>query len=404
MYQILMANPEGEMWEDDSLAACGWNGYETVKLTPDLVSELTEESYMLLLPQRSPLGIGKRGKKQLPGVWGVCAHPLPGYTRTLLPAYQKQKGWQYMPFFAYSAIGFLEEKIYIAALPTEPTLKWHPSQYNSVDLQNKIKAKIKQFPKNPIVRHLAECSNLYSCFTAQNIFYERWEGGIPVSPACNASCLGCISQTQGGPESPQQRLKFTPTPNEIAEIAVAHLTRPDFIVSFGQGCEGEPLLQAEVIEQAIKLIRDKTDQGIININTNGSRPRDLEKLLKAGMGAVRISLNSAREENYQRYFRPGAFTFKEVKESMAMVSAYGKRLSFNLQLLPGVNDQPEELAAILQLAREVKVKKIQLRNLNIDPEYYFQYMPKPQEKPLGVGEMLKIFRQELPETEIGNFT
>jgi len=404
MYQVLMGSPEGEIWEDKNLAACGWNGFEIIKLDDSMVSELTQADYLLLLPNRNPMGSGSRGKKSIPEVWGVCAHPLPGYTRTMLPAYQKQKGWEYLPFFAYSAVGFFEEKIYIAAVATEPTLKWHPSQYNSVDLKNKIKAKFKQFPQNQIVRHLADCSNLYSCFTAQNIFYERWEGGIPVSPACNAACWGCISQSQGEPQSPQQRLKFVPQPEEIAEIAIAHLTGPDSIISFGQGCEGEPLLQTEVIEKAIKLIRKKTDQGLININTNGSLPQNLGKLLKAGLGAVRISLNSAREENYHRYFRPVNFSFSQVKESMELVSREGKKLSFNLQVLPGINDQPQELEALLALSKEVEVKKIQLRNLNIDPEYYFSLMPKPCEKPLGIGEMLKVFKRQIPGVEIGNFT
>ena len=55
------------------------------------------------------------------------------------------------------------------------------------------------------------------------------------------------------------RLSFVPTPQEIAEVAGPHLARAERgIASFGQGCEGEPLLQARVIEVAIRLIRART--------------------------------------------------------------------------------------------------------------------------------------------------
>ena len=50
-----------------------------------------------------------------------------------------------------------------------------------------------------------------------------------------------------------------PSVAEISQLAVSHLETADNpIVSFGQGCEGEPLLQAETIDKAIKRIRSKT--------------------------------------------------------------------------------------------------------------------------------------------------
>ena len=59
---------------------------------------------------------------------------------------------------------------------------------------------------------------------------------------------------------------------EIAEVAVPHLgSAPRPVVSFGQGCEGEPLLQAPLLEEAIRLIRRKTFAGTINLNTTSTR-------------------------------------------------------------------------------------------------------------------------------------
>ncbi|HEY0799073.1 MAG TPA: radical SAM protein, partial [Candidatus Baltobacteraceae bacterium] len=72
----------------------------------------------------------------------------------------------------------------------------------------------------------------------------------------------------------------------------------DGIVSFGQGCEGEPLLRSTTIARAIEQIRARIATGTININTNGSMPTNLQQLIDAGLDAVRISLNSFRPAVY----------------------------------------------------------------------------------------------------------
>jgi molybdenum cofactor biosynthesis enzyme MoaA len=82
---------------------------------------------------------------------------------------------------------------------------------------------------------------------------------------------------------------------EIVEFTVPHLeTAPYPIISFGQGCEGEPLLMWETIRDAIKEIRKHTSKGSININTNGSNPAAVKILCEAGLNSIRVSTNSAR--------------------------------------------------------------------------------------------------------------
>jgi MoaA/NifB/PqqE/SkfB family radical SAM enzyme len=66
----------------------------------------------------------------------------------------------------------------------------------------------------------------------------------------------------------------------------------DAIVSFGQGCEGEPLMQWRLLERSILKLREKTDRGTINLNTNGSFPDRVTKLCDAGLDSVRVTLNS----------------------------------------------------------------------------------------------------------------
>ena len=66
-----------------------------------------------------------------------------------------------------------------------------------------------------------------------------------ITCTCNANCLGCISfipETEVFQAS-HDRLAFKPTAAEVVEYTVPHLeSTPYPIVQFGQGCEGEPLV------------------------------------------------------------------------------------------------------------------------------------------------------------------
>ena len=203
----------------------------------------------------------------------------------------------------------------------------------------------------------------------------RWEAPLPTSPSCNARCLGCLSRQPPDSCCPatQDRITFTPTVDEILEIAVPHLeAAPRAVASFGQGCEGEPLLVAPLIEAAVRAIRARTARGTLNLNTNASRPAALERILDAGLDSVRVSLNSARPELYRAYARPQGYGFEDVVESMRAVRRRGKFLSINYFVFPGVTDDPAEWAAFRKLLREVRPDLIQWRNLNLDPAWYWR--------------------------------
>ena len=88
-----------------------------------------------------------------------------------------------------------------------------------------------------------------------------------------------------------------PSPEEVAETALFHGHNvKNAVFSFGQGCEGEPLLQADLIEKSIRLIRKATSQGIININTNASKPESVSRLFDIGLDSIRVSVNSVRKK------------------------------------------------------------------------------------------------------------
>jgi len=227
---------------------------------------------------------------------------------------------------------------------------------------------------------------------------------LPVSPKCNARCVGCISEQepQAALPSPQQRIADEMSASDLARVALHHLERvEDGIVSFGQGCEGEPLLRSIEIARAIERIRSVRTNGTINCNTNGSLPAALGRVIDAGLQAVRISLNSFRPAVYAAYYRPTGYTLDDVLASVALAVRSGLRVSLNLLTHPGVTDDRAEVEAAEAFLRENPVALVQTRTLNIDPDVYFACVGRPAD-PIGMREALERIRAiGIP---LGNFT
>ena len=364
-----------------------------------------------MMPDRLAAGVNAAGQRQVVAQsrgWAAAALLPIGYTRTHLPDYEKVPGTEPLPFFGYSAVAGMHGRLYVAAIQTDNPRKWHPRAFQKRTLARLVREKVAAYPHNRVIEQHAHCALDYACPTASNLFFGRWEMAIAVSPGCNARCIGCISkQEEEDLVSPQDRLTFIPTVEEIVEVAVPHLQQAEeAIVSFGQGCEGEPLLQFRRIEQAIKAMRTRTDMGVININTNASNPRWLQRLYDAGLDTLRASTISGHPETYTAYYRPLGYTFEDVKESLKRARDAGVYSSINLLSFPGMIDREREVEALLSFARETGLRLIQLRNLNIDPEVLLPRMPSLDSmgRALGVRAMIDILKRELPEVEIGNFS
>lgn len=405
---LIYVSPEGEIREEPRLQALAFDkrALEIADLIP-----LPDGATLSMMPDRLAVGRKHSGACQvLPQTrgWAAAALLPIGYTRTHLPAYEKVPHTEPLPFFGYSAVAGWHGQLYVAAVRTDDPHKWHPRAFNARTLRKLVHEKQAALPNNRIIAQHAHCALDYSCPTASNLFYRRWEMAIAVSPGCNARCVGCISkQEEEELVSPQDRLTFIPTVEEIVEVAVPHLEQADdAIVSFGQGCEGEPLLQFRRIEQAIRAMRTRTTQGVININTNASRPRWLQKLYDAGLDTIRVSTISGHPETYNAYYRPLGYTFEDVKESLKGAREAGVYSSINLLSFPGMIDREREVEALLAFVRETGVRLIQLRNLNIDPEVLLPRMPDLESmgRALGMVALIEILKRELPTVEIGNFT
>lgn len=402
---LLYADKNGNIFDNKGLGAAAMSGNRFFgPLEVDWIP-LPEGSQLVLIPESGAIGYSEDVKDFINSKELAVAALLPaGYTRTFLPAYKREKDSP-LPLFGYTAVGWEKGNIYVAAIQTDDPRKWAPKNYNSPSLYKRVERLKKAFPNNPLVKHLGKCSLEYHCFTAQNIFYNRWEGGIPASPTCNAGCIGCISlQESECCPSPQDRIDFVPSVEDIASLGIYHLGKGiEPIISFGQGCEGEPSVQWELISNAIREIRKRTVRGLININTNGGITHGLQSIVDSGLDTMRVSLISADEEAYNSYTRPKGYSLKNVKETIRYGVKKGVFVSLNLLTLPGLTDIPGQAESLIELIKDTGVNMIQFRNLNIDCKLMEPYMVR-NEEPMGIRTMMEYLQRELPQLKLGSFT
>jgi pyruvate-formate lyase-activating enzyme len=403
---VVYSTLEGEVGERRGLRAVDYTGEPLA--SRDLIP-LPAGASLAMLPQRLAVGVDAAGQRMTVSEghgWALAALLPIGYTRTRLPGYERTPDTEALPFFGYTALAGWRGRLYAAALKTDDPARWLPSAYDGRRLERLVRERLRAEPENRILQQHAHCALDYHCPTASNLFFGRWEGAVAVSPGCNARCVGCISkQDEDNLVSPQDRLRFVPTEHEVVDVALAHLERaPEAILSFGQGCEGEPLMQARLIERAIRAVREHTSRGTLNINTNASNPRALQRLYDAGLDSLRASTISARRETYDAYYRPIGYTFDDVKRSLILAREAGVYSAINLLCFPGLIDCEDEIAALLAFLRETGVRLVQLRNLNIDPEVLLPRIPRPEGRPLGIRALIQTLRRELPDVEIGNFS
>ncbi len=407
---LMYSDGAGKIFEDTSLYVVGRTGWDALPIPEEDWIELPDGGNLYELPGRRGIGIDvKTGEMRLcEKGWAVAAFIPPAHTGFYLAAYETMPDAPTLPLFCYTAAGWLNDKFYVPAVRIERDIRQECSGYDQNKVNTGVEALVKEYPHNRLVKHLADnCALTYHCPAARNYFLGRWECPVPTSPACNANCLGCISFQ---PEeetivSTQDRLQFKPTAAEIVEFTVPHLeTAPYPLISFGQGCEGEPLLMWETIREAIIEIRKHTSKGSININTNGSKPAAVEALMQAGLNSIRVSLNSARPDIYTKYYQPNNYKFEDLIESLRVVRKYNGWSSINYFVFPGMTDSIAEYDALCELIRATDINMIQWRNFNIDPDWYLGKIGVTDTGEfMGIRQMMDLIHDEFPNVKFGYF-
>ncbi|MFH1519469.1 MAG: radical SAM protein [Candidatus Omnitrophota bacterium] len=367
-------------------------------------------STLFYLPQRQAIGFDPREKKsevldKFEGkeVFAVAAFPIPAYLRLYNPAcITKTK--KTLPLWAYAACGYYKGNFYITAKRIDKRVRQSPRFYDNKLVNERVKALLKKHPGNRLYRHLAHCALNYNCLAAKNLFLQRWEAPLPTARSCNARCIGCLSHQESDCASSHQRISFRPRVDEVSEVMANHLkVAREAIVSFGQGCEGEPLLESDLIAKSIIKVRESVRRGTININTNASVPKKIEMLCRAGMDSFRVSLNSPDERFYNLYFRPQGYKFSDLVKSIAIAKKYKKFVSINLFAFPGFSDSSQQIKSLVRFVKNTGIDMIQWRNLNIDPDYYLKHIPYTKLKPQGILCLLNTIKKQFPGLKHGYF-
>lgn len=410
---LVVSNGQGEVFDFPEYQALGVSGEQIVAIPPDEWIPLPEGSQLMELPGRLPVGLNRStgaieilqpesGEQLI----AVAAFVAPAYTIFYHAAWETLSHARRLPLYAYAAVGWDDGRFYVPAMRIDPDIRQDPPLFDQAAIRRNAQQMLQSNPSNRLLNHLINnCALTYGCPAAQNFLLNRWEMPLPTARSCNSRCLGCLSlQSSGEICSAQQRINFTPTAEEIIEITVPHLeTAPSAVASFGQGCEGEPLLNPQLLYDAIKGIRTYTAKGTINLNSNASRPEVIARLIEAGLDSLRVSLNSARPAFYNQYFRPKDYNFEDVLESIRLMKKAGRFVSLNYFVFPGFTDQPSEIAALEAILDSLPCDLIQWRNLNIDPEWYWTTLRPPAEEGIGISRLIQHYRTKYPQLRHGYF-
>ena len=305
--RLVLSDPEGKIFDHPRLKMAGRSGDRMDLPPPSELVPLPRGSQLFTMPGRIPIGwdeeegivclVGEgegwgegdrlhcRGRLSSSGIYPFPASCHPSEARTIpSPALGIQfRGMEKGPILGDRITG-----------RSQPSLESQDIFRMIVSWPKRSLDSLKKDSQNRLLGQLSRCALEYHCFAAKNVFFRRWECPLPTSPTCNAECIGCISlQPSECCPASQERIAFVPTVDEVLGVAVPHLEEAeDAIVSFGQGCEGEPLMQWRLLEKSIREMREKTDRGTINLNTNGSLPEKVKKLCDAGLDSIRVTLNS----------------------------------------------------------------------------------------------------------------
>lgn len=405
---LVCADERGQIVDEPGLLMLSRQGSGFVLPRPEDLIPLPQDSDLFLLPGRKALGLDPdTGKVEAMDAFAVAGFASPGHTLSGTAAFISEPGAPRLPLYAYGGVGYLDGRFWITARLVDTDQRQVFTGIPQSRITRNAHELLKKYPGNRLINHLAGCALNYCCPAARNLVLGRFEAPLPTSRSCNARCIGCISFQPGnaGFQATQNRISFTPKPEEIIQVMKIHCARAKKpILSFGQGCEGEPLTNIRLICSAVAEIRGEIPEATININTNASMPEAASMLAASGVDSVRVSLNSADPGLYHAYYRPVDYTFDHVREFILESKKNGLFVSLNLLFFPGVTDTESQLDLLTALVADTRADFIQMRNLNLDPDIYMELVKDMESGPqTGLGNFMKRLKKECPWVEFGYF-
>ena len=299
----VVSDSSGALHVVEQLHALGRSGSEVWETAPGDLIPLPAGTDLFYAVGKIPVGLDPKSgeveeihpQKRRERVFPVAAILPAGFTRLLLPAWRPGAG-PHLPLYGYTAVASRCGQLLVAARQTDDPNRWNPEHFNSDSLPSMIEQLQDRLRGNRIVDQLGRCAIEYHCLTAQNLFYSRWEAGIPVSPACNAGCIGCISLQESGCCQPPGRLSSPERDCRVGSPQARKIRSSVLARMRGGAAGGSDLVEA---------VEDPQDvPRTVNINTNASvRP------LRTLQSRSRLdSSDASSAERIRNIHRPSGYT------------------------------------------------------------------------------------------------
>lgn len=400
MYRAVHADRSGRILVADH-PALAFDGVKTVPF-PEAIPLPADTPIVAV--EREALASERSGRPRRLGAGRLAAAALlsPGHLRTLLPAYVDEPGKADLPPRQYAAVAADESGTLVTAAIAIDT----PSGIaaSKADVAAKVAEGLRRHPGDRLVRQLARCAREYGCRPAAACFFGQTECALPIAAPSNERPPAAIAPKRDGEAEPTEAAAFHPTAEEIARVAIAHFAAGGHTASFGQACEGEPLLAAREVEDAIAQIRLGTRDGVVHLNTNGSQPAGLRRLRSAGLDSIAVRMISARAATYEALHGPDGYSFPDVRATLRVAVELRIAVTIHVLVLPGIFDRSDEIADLIALLAELPAgTTLLLRDLHADPLRALARLHSRGIEVIGVGAAVERIRQEVPHIRVAAF-
>ncbi len=198
-----------------------------------------------------------------------------------------------------------------------------------------------------------------------NHFYPGSRSFSIATPGCNLRCDWC------------QNWEISQMPREQHFLAGHELSPADIVMAAqNSSCRSiaytytEPTIFFEYSYDTARLAREA---GLANVFvSNGYMSSQMLELLQPVLDAANIDLKAFRDETYRQY--TGA-TLQPVLDSLKKLSAYGVWLEVTTLVIPGVNDDPQELQEMAEFIATELGTETPWHISRFFPQYKLQQLP-----------------------------
>lgn len=432
---LVFADLDGNMYDEPDLHMLSLDASAIGLPRPEEVTPLPAQCELVLLPGRYALGLEpETGEVVIHEGFAVAALIPSNYLAVGLPAAHSDSLPPALPHQAYAAVGFANNRFYMAAKKIDEAPK-SPPKVASKKTKKAGNALCAQYPENRLIRHLVtSCVQDNNCWAAQNLCLGNGEIFLPVPPFCPCD-------TQKNCHNPSSHSQvFSPTPQEILEVMLHHARNAvSPVISFGHSCNTNNQTEApQALIEAIRLFRQQDtktplclrlyDIGIsheeMHLPKNGYGkleadishgndssqvifPSPLSLLAQAGLSDIIVTISCLHSRlgggtdngNMQTDMDIGLHAIFETSVSLKL------RRTINYEYFAGLSDTVTEADRLVALLKDYSIHFLRLTNYPCDPHQVVEDCEQRNigdtlGPVMGIGNFLKYIKRECPHCEI----